>query len=325
MNGKSDYTNIYSHGIYDTGGNTLTCDFPVKFFTNNNYQSIEYKIYLMSKGGGIANIEIENKGTLCTSNIAANGAQLFTISLSPSQPGGQNTVDITCNPGNTIQGYTDISKIKFSMQGGNESPAIAMYTAKITIRAGTTNNMSLEGTKICDSTNPCLPRFTCIGGQCLPCDPTCLYCDSERSRTGCIKMCSPHASSPSPTNGQCLMNYVDVSQFSIIVNNIDPPRTNRVTMGLWIFFSENIQVAVLIQLDDFITMKFETGKLTCTFNELNNNQGQDGTENGNITPGQWIYGKCGMSTDHAKYFVELFNPNKIGGNEMPLPITAPNK
>ena len=238
----------YSNAIYDEGGNTITCDFPIKFFTNSDYLNIEYKIYLMSSLGGKATIEIGNKGIICNFDIQPEGNILFTINITP--PGNlnvPNTLNIKCEHGDDLKGYTDISTIKFSLINAIVSPAIAMYTATLTTN-GNKSNMSLEGINICSTTNPCLPHYTCGGGQCLECDPTCLYCDTEKSRTGCIKMCSPHTTTPTPSMGQCLLNYVDVTQprseegvpktFALWINGVSPPRTNRITMTLWIFFSK---------------------------------------------------------------------------------------
>lgn len=320
MNMLSDYTQIYSNAIYNTGGNTLTCDFPVKFFTNKDYIAINYKIYLISDIGGLAEIEIGNMnmGVVCSVRIPPQSAELITLLISPGAL--VNTLDITCPKTKTvIPGYTDISTIKFSFQGSIYSPAIAMYSAILTTNGNRINN-SLEGTKICSNSNPCLPRYTCVGGQCLECDPTCLYCDTEKSRTGCIKMCSPHATTPTPSMGQCLVNYVDVTQFHslktpeeedqpaiyhLMVSGVSPPRKNRLTMTLWIFFANGIENAVTIEVEDFLKMIINTKEFVSAFDLLNGES--DFIEATDIKEGRWIFAKCGASIDTQQYSMELVN------------------
>ena len=59
MTGKTDYTEIYANAIYNNAG-PLTCNFPIKYFTNSDYR-ITYNIWLIGTTGGTANIILENK------------------------------------------------------------------------------------------------------------------------------------------------------------------------------------------------------------------------------------------------------------------------
>ena len=323
MTGKTDYTEIYANAIYNNAG-PLTCNFPIKYFTNSAYR-ITYNIWLIGTTGGTANIILENNvnsETVCQGNVPNGGATLFTLKLRhlPS-----NEVEIECGTIKTTM--TDFTKITYSYVGGGASPAIAMYTAKMSTTD--TTNMSMEGTQDCDSiTNPCLPRYTCYGGNCLKCDQSCLYCDVPNNSAGCIKMCAPHSTLPTPSIGQCPMNYVDISMFGteandvtqFSVNGIPPSRTNRLTIGLWIFFSKDFPTPthkMNIKVADYLTMTFTSGtplSLSCDYSYIGAGLGPlPGLEKG-----RWIYVKCGYTLDpkeNAKHFIEISSDGITNSDE----------
>ena len=157
------------------------------------------------------------------------------------QPGSTNTISI--------------KKIQYSFTNINKSPGLSFYYTIMNIEPKPLNYKAngyytITGKSICDNLiNPCVESFACKGGECVKCDASCFDCYESDSNTNCGRKCNIHSSTPYSDNGKCSLGYVDLSMFqNININDIPPPRNNRMTISFWFYISNYINLSSQINL-----------------------------------------------------------------------------
>ena len=293
--------NILNNAIGCQQPCTITCDSPIKTFTNKNYK---IKLTIFAAGSftiGFSDGTNTPPLNVCdTDNVNVNNNGLKIINLEFTFDGQNIFIE-------GIQLTFQLKKIIYAIRGGGVG--ISLYVARLIFPNTDPENFSLEGTMSCHSTiNPCIPGFTCAGGVCQKCDASCLFCEFPNSSTSCITACNRHASTQTPQQGQCSLEYIDLSQFNdIIVNNIDPPRTNRLTVSFWIFDatkagdggSKTITIPNYLE----VTINLNDDKITCQ--DLFSRTGF--VEISSFMLKEWNYVKCSISNDIKKLKLNVNN------------------
>ena len=126
----------------------------------------------------------------------------------------------------------------------------------ISTKTGDNSNKNLIRSKLglsnqdsCTTTNSdeeCFRGFICKTNLCKQCHYSCSKCKYEgtvsTAKNSCDK-CGPLTINEEPVDGECPLNFVDISQFKDISVNIRPygergEYNERATIGLWLFFSD---------------------------------------------------------------------------------------
>ena len=108
-----------------------------------------------------------------------------------------------------LNGDFYISTINFEFNN-NYSPAISLHWTYYYIKLGTIN-FSLKGVGLCSFSNPCVTGYTCVGGICEKCHPSCFDRKNGGLSTDCDTKCSTHSSLLTPLRGSCPLGYVDLT------------------------------------------------------------------------------------------------------------------
>ena len=177
----------------------------------------------------------------------------------------------------------------------------------------------------CNNENDfCLFGHFCNGSKCSPCAALCKECIS--SYTNKCMSCKA-LTDISANKGDCQLNYVDITKYEDISVQIAPPRSNRVTIGYWVFInklSELESKPVHVYLQDFMVVSFQRKsstelQFTCLVHERYHKNKIDGDDfpgtvidsrdyiqlTKTISDGQWFYIQCGMSYIHKKFYLKI--------------------
>ena len=188
----------------------------------------------------------------------------------------------------------------------------------------------------CNDVNDfCLSGYFCNGKQCSPCAALCNECIS--SYTNKCMSCKA-LSDVSANKGDCQLNYVDIIKYDDISVQIAPPRSNRVTIGYWVFInklSELNKKPVHVYLQDFMVLSFQPSSsnnkiiLTCVVHERYNKNliTEQSVSTSNIpesdyieweqiiTDNKWFYVQCGMSYIHKQFYLKSSINDKVFSEE----------
>ncbi len=308
---KSDYEEIYSNGIKT---NSLNYKLPVSNLKNKNY-ILYHRFYVNILNSGYS-IIISFQTSSCSLTNSA-GPLLISIKI---QLKNNNKYDVSVN-NCKIDDVESIEKITIS---STDYFNIAMHWTFLFIPELNDNTPGIytyNGEDICNiDTNPCVEGYMCKGGSCVKCDYSCFSCSSPNSNTDCGNECSVIGTTATSITGKCDIGYVDLSKFdNIIIKNVGPPRTNRMTYAFWFFAqkdsdSENEEKSISTQ---FLTLKFKD-KIRCEINDENieNEEIAEETMEDEMY-NKWVYIKCGYSKDHdmkTKIFLQIYYEGEIKKN-----------
>ena len=211
-----------------------------------------------------------------------------------------------------LNGDFYISTINFEFNN-NYSPAISLHWTYYYIKLGTIN-FSLKGVGLCSFSNPCVTGYTCVGGICEKCHPSCFDCKNGGLSTDCDTKCSTHSSLLTPLRGSCPLGYVDLSQFdSFTLQDLVPPtRNNRFTISFWIYLSSFPQNEIKNKDDD---KKHEPkAKLSNSFTDTLNFTFYFTNEDLKIKCGG--FKTEGMTLLNNWYYVKCANAGELGKNTL---------
>ena len=343
---NTDYKELYSNIVYDDSKNNIICDFPVQKFLNIKYKLV-HKLNIINYLNSNNRLQIsmgdeDNLIQIFDYWINPKSAILLSITINslnndPMNPNFDNSLDtesykISYSINNVEQpGSTNtisIKKIQYSFTNINKSPGLSFYYTIMNIEPKPLNYKAngyytITGKSICDNLiNPCVESFACKGGECVKCDASCFDCYESDSNTNCGRKCNIHSSTPYSDNGKCSLGYVDLSMFqNININDIPPPRNNRMTISFWFYISNYINLSSQINLPSI-----KAKLITLIFNspDSNNKMTIQCTGDPFITEpflieDKWVYFKVGVSKDHVSgrlNFYQIYsNPDDININE----------
>ena len=184
----------------------------------------------------------------------------------------------------------------FPSSGSSSDLKLSWYVLKLDFQGSLI--YTVDGGSSCTSSLNCLSGYMCSGGSCLQCDASCLDCTQDKSNSNsnlaCSTKCNVHSSlwKSTPSSQQCALEYIDLSNFQAIqfdnTYTLTPPRTNRVTLSLWAFFSDlstmSTSGAVTITVVDYLSITLtaassSTVKAYCAvYNKLYPGAGQQTTK-----------------------------------------------
>ena len=318
MAGSTDYKEVYSNAKYNSGGNSITYNFPVQKIENRGYM-VYHKLWII-------NPKYPSSST-ATLNIYLNykesgkpRLQLYSDSMSDKifieiqiscVDNKQDTYITYINKIQLIKPSTtsltildgEIASLTYEFSDKTFSPAIALHWTyyKVTIAL---SNFSLRGNSLCDRiTNPCISGYYCIGGVCKPCHPTCYDCVNGGLSTDCNSKCSSHCITMLPDKGSCTLGYVDLNQFDDfdIEDIIPPPRNNRLTISFWMYLNSFPETAVTAYMNNSFSQYIDI-HLTFSTNKLEIKCAEITADNYITTTNSWFFVKCAISFDHDNQF-----------------------
>ena len=156
--------------------------------------------------------------------------------------------------------YNVSTYVKFRVildTGSVPKNSVYLSTLTITKEVSTLSPKSISSSSNC-STDPCLPGYMCNGSNtCVACHASCLTCSNVTS-SGCTT-CRRHTSQweTGPVSGKCDISYINLILFNSITIPYEPPRTNRVTIGFWIWVKDDMAGRIInIVLQEFIMVSF---------------------------------------------------------------------
>lgn len=317
-----------------------------------------YRIYNTGGAGNLVFLGYDNALNTFSSDLTAATAypvpagEMFTLEFSvtqlPAASGNQVTITYNGNSRNVGIGRNPTTQLELAV-GVTGASANSIYVGAywVLLNINGTSVYTISGSTNCSASIGCLEGYTCIGTKCLPCHGSCRTCTSQINTANDSSSCESCQRNTKqwltgPVANKCDLEYVDLSQYANISIEFEPPRTDRVTIGMWTFVEDmtNFNVGspnnpvVNVSLSDFMVLSYYSSSPTdmavvCTIFEKTkpqlkgqttangvstayNNSGQDSL---NITVtntgGKWFYTRCAMSLYSDGFYLK----GKQGSND----------
>ena len=288
---------------FDIGGELLTCNDIIN--PNNAITYVYLYIKLISK---------------------VEGKEYGTISF-----GCKNGINNKIYVNETTTGRLDV---KYNIAINAAPPDLGICNYVLTVDVKNLQYFTIDGHPTCDSSDAfhkCGTGYKCVGDRC------------QQSWPDDDKKCSAITETTADINTDCKINYFDISKLQNMHLQSEPPRSNRVTLGFWLFMPklDDVLVApVNFVVENFFVlaiMKHSNTKVNayCAVYEekyrssVANSETPTGLEKMNendvikiLTPslnnhiedsvvGRWFYSQCGFSYEHAAYYLmTVMNNNR---------------
>ena len=218
-----------------------------------------------------------------------------------------NRIELTCNTDATNSNdlWININLTNdFDLTTNNK----IIFNYVLTAKFGDPDKLTFSGSDVCSRSgnNKCIEGYFCNGDKCSKCHELCNECYASF-----LNSCSKCKiiSDIQNNNSECEVNYIDMSNFNNIIINITPPKTQRVTLGVWMFVPYVYELSSFqIELEDFLTISLS--EYSTVNNKLNF---ECKSYSGSIlsvlddadSSGRWTYVECGMSVFHRKFFIRV--------------------
>lgn len=344
---SSHMITLFSHTLSAINpGDIIEVSLPIEPFSNVLY-TYTYKLPVYSANTQKVTFSIIEDGIsiindLCLSDGNFIGLQYYSFQITVAQGGLLNGLEFNCKNDKTQHSVT--GRLLLRLRADNAKIMISNYIITVEINSKTPG-YTTHGKPTCNAIDECLEGFKCSGGKCVKCSDNCRYCRIDS--TVCNPDCSRHSIRDKIT-GECIIDYLNLALYSDIeINNISPPRTNRVTLGFWTFISNLESMSISnnifsIVIKDYFVISIESlsndkVNVFCSIHEKYNPDLEiQRTSNGlrskhisinhfsenTIEPaeGRWFHTQCAMSFDHRTFYLQTIINNKEFLNEKPLPL-----
>lgn len=128
-----------------------------------------------------------------------------------------------------------------------------------------TNLFTTTGAVNCSASGKgCLEGYSCFGTNCNRCHDSCKQCTVPRgvaSDSLSCTSCEKHTKfwKNSPNKGKCPIEYVDLNQYNDISIEFEPSRTDRLTLGFWVYINDmnamnTSDTIINISVSDFLVV-----------------------------------------------------------------------